>query len=69
MAPFGDHSVLQGLNKDDEKSIRRVMGALIRRIAGVTAAAAAQIAHLHGSERCVVERIFNTAAGNQLLTE
>jgi hypothetical protein len=69
MAPFGNRSILRGLERDDEESIRRVMNTLMYRVAGVTAVAAAQTTHLEGPERSIVDRIFNTAAGNTLLTK
>jgi hypothetical protein len=69
MAPFGNHSILRGLDRQDSESIRRVMNALMSRLAGVTTAAAAQLADLTAPESGIVDRIFNAAAGNDLLTK
>ena len=68
MTQFAAPSILRGIERDDIASIRRVMNALMRRLAGVPSTTAAQMSDLEYNEANVVNRIHLATRGNGLLT-
>lgn len=67
MAPFNNTSALYGLDSEDTQSLRKLMNGIMHRLAGVTAAAAAEMDDLDIREHHAMLFLTENARHNELL--
>jgi hypothetical protein len=67
MAPFNNTSALWGLDSEDVESLRKLMNAIMHRVAGATADAAAELNGLKSREYHAMLFLTENARNNELL--
>jgi hypothetical protein len=67
MTEFDHTSILRGLNSEDVDSLRRLMNAIMHRLAGVAPATAAQMSDLNIAEHAIMIWVTEAARDNPLL--
>ena len=67
MAPFNNTSALWGLDSEDIESLRKLMNAIMHRLAGATAHAAAELDDLESREYHAMLFLTENARRNELL--